>query len=811
MIGRLSFVGAAVAGLWLAAAAGGEARDVEIVDDFSCTTAAARKRWEPMAGSEGVSVVELAGRRALKMPVNFKGTRIERASWDGKVRLDLTMRKGVQFLFHCRDASPIANFSLYFHSGDGWYAGRFHGPASKGWTRVRVHKNATRTEGSPAGWGKVDTIRISAWRGGAADTEFHIAELAAFGAGGKVVVVRGDSAAATAPGEARGVQRYTAVMAQCLDRAGVSHAVLSDRDLTAKRLKGMKVVILPYNPAMPARITDEVAAFVRAGGKLLACYTLPRKLQELVGIRSGPHVSQEYKGHFASIRPGEEPLAGAPAKAGQASWNIHKSSPIDGQARVAAVWYSDKGESTRLPAILASDNGVFLTHVLLADDPAAKQRLLLAMVGHLAPELWKEAAAGHLAQVGCLEPYDGYEAARRGIRAEAAGQKAAVEALGEAEKHHARARALVGRAKYPEAMAAAGAAQDALVDAHCLAQRPLAGEHRAVWCHSAFGVAGMTWDQAVKNLADNGFTAVLPNMLWGGVAYYDSDVLPVAPEVKERGDQVALCAAACKKHGVQCHVWKVNWNMGSRTPREFVRKMKAAGRTQVTFAGEANDRWLCPSHPANRKLEIDAMVEVARKYDVAGVHFDYIRYPGRDGCFCKGCRERFEKLIGRKVAHWPADLRKDDALREKWLAFRREQITAVVAAVAERARKARPGVKISAAVFRNWPNDRDTIGQDWKVWCDRGYLDFACPMDYTSNTNEFGSAVERQLGWTGKVPCYPGIGASVWSDPTDVARLIAQIRAARRLGTKGFTIFNYDPVLAREVMPRLGKGITRKD
>ncbi len=35
-------------------------------------------------------------------------------------------------------------------------------------------------------------------------------------------------------------------------------------------------------------------------------------------------------------------------------------------------------------------------------------------------------------------------------------------------------------------------------------------EHRAFWCHSAFGVDGMTWDQAIKNLADNGFNAILP-------------------------------------------------------------------------------------------------------------------------------------------------------------------------------------------------------------------------------------------------------------------------------------------------------------
>ena len=104
-------------------------------------------------------------------------------------------------------------------------------------------------------------------------------------------------------------------------------------------------------------------------------------------------------------------------------------------------------------------------------------------------------------------------------------------------------------------------------------------------------------------------------MLWGGVAYYDSAVLPVAPEVKERGDPLAACVAACRKHGVQCHVWKVNWNMGFRAPADFAARMRREGRTQVGYDGKPEPQWLCPSHPANRQLEIAAMVEVAAKYD----------------------------------------------------------------------------------------------------------------------------------------------------------------------------------------------------
>ncbi|MGB2822347.1 MAG: hypothetical protein WBF17_15280, partial [Phycisphaerae bacterium] len=401
---------AVVAGLVLPIAAAAD-EAFKLVDDFSYPQQAARKAWEPMAGSAQVSVEQVDGRRALKLHCNFSGGRIERASWDRKVKLDLTGNKGVQFLFRCRDTSPIGSFTMYLHSGDGWYRGTFHPGASEKWTPIRIHKSRTGVEGDPAGWGKIDTIRLSAWRGRNVDTDFHIAELGLFGSGGKIVVIRGDSAVAESPNEERSVSRYTDVVAGFLDLAGLDNTVLSDRDVTPERLKGMKVAILPYNPRVPQEAADALAGFMKSGGKLIACYTLPGRLQPLVGIRSGRHVSQEYKGYFASIRASDRPLPGAPKIAAQASWNIHDASPAEGRGRVAAWWHTDRGESTGKPAVVVSDNCVYLTHVLIADDRPAKQRLLLAMVGQLAPEMWAVAAAGRIARIGRFEPYDGYAAA----------------------------------------------------------------------------------------------------------------------------------------------------------------------------------------------------------------------------------------------------------------------------------------------------------------------------------------------------------------------------------------------------------------
>jgi uncharacterized lipoprotein YddW (UPF0748 family) len=293
-------------------------------------------------------------------------------------------------------------------------------------------------------------------------------------------------------------------------------------------------------------------------------------------------------------------------------------------------------------------------------------------------------------------------------------------------------------------------------------------------------------------------------MLWGGGAAYKSDVLPMVAEAREKGDQIAQCVAAAKKHGVEVHVWKVNWRLWGNAPKAFRKKLEREGRLQRDVKGEVID-WLCPSDPRNLKLELDSMVEVAGKYDVAGIHFDYIRYPGNEGCYCDGCRKRFEKSRGVRVVKWPSDVT-GGALKEKYLQFRRDNITALVEAVHREVRKARPGIKISAAVFWHWPSARNNVAQDWKMWVEKGYLDFVCPMQYTESAADFTHRTKSTVGWAGgRVPVLPGIGATIGLMPDGT---LEQVLIARKLKTGGFVLFNYDRLLADEHLPLLRLGAT---
>ncbi|MBT3286718.1 MAG: family 10 glycosylhydrolase [Victivallales bacterium] len=767
-------------------------------------TAAAQALFVPMEGSLPVSLVPAGKQHWVRLPVNFVGTDHDRASWDVQVTTDLSVAQGIEFDFYSPDSSPVSSLAVYFRSGDGWYSARFGVERDGEWQRVLIDKSATGTEGEPAGWSQVDAIRICGWRGTAKDTFLSIANLRPVGADADILVVRADSCATAGDAESTGYSQFAGYVASCLRDAGLEHALLSDLDATPARLKGRKLVILPYNPRLPEGLLPILKDFVDQGGKVITLYSLPQGIPELIGFKRGVVDVPEggrYQG-FARVGDG---LEGQPEFAGQASWRSHSAEPIPGTSRTVAVWRSADGKDTSVPAIVVSDRGAHVGHVWLKDDWANKKTLLLSLVAGTVPGVWQRAAEKEFAKIGVFGKFRSFKETLAALKKTQIKEAALAVYNGTVRREQGGAH--LARKRWRESIAMSQLAAKDMLRAWCLSQPSQKGEFRAFWCHSAFGITGKSWDEAIKQLADSGFNAILPNMLWGGTAFYPSKVLPEYRELATKGDQIAQCLTACRKYGVECHVWKVNWNTGGRADKDFLAKMAAAKRVQVSDTGEVKDEWLCPSHPENQALEVAAMVELAKNYAVDGIHFDYIRYPSNRFCFCDGCRVRFEQRIGRKVANWPADIKDDKALKQQWLDFRRSNIDTVVRQVSEQARKVRPGIKISAAVFRNWPVDRDGVGQDWKLWCDKGWLDFVCPMDYTESNATFRNQVKAQVGYAGKVPVYPGIGLSVWRDPQDVVKLIEQIEISRKYKTGGFTIFEYNSRMAG-VLPLVSLGTT---
>lgn len=122
-------------------------------------------------------------------------------------------------------------------------------------------------------------------------------------------------------------------------------------------------------------------------------------------------------------------------------------------------------------------------------------------------------------------------------------------------------------------------------------------------------------------------------------------------------------------------------------------------------------------------------------------------------------------------------------------------------------KSARRGIDFSVAVYGSWPSCRDSIGQDWVTWAQRGYVDFICPMNYVTDDNEAKALITKQLLSAGtRTPIYPGMGPSTKGLPPE--QVIHQVDINRKAGAKGFLLFEMDKDLLDIHLPALHSGAT---
>jgi len=764
----------------------------------------AQQAWRASEQTAPIRLVDAEGTKALEIVLPFAS----RADWprsvhDRDVKMDLS-RPG-EFVLDVAVDQPeaVGHLSLYFRSGAGWYAGS--GSVNRpGKQAVRFVKSQFRTEGKPAGWNQIDGIRISFWRGASVDTQARIYRLVAI-QHPVAIIVPGEVGGQEAS-ESRTVREVSERVGQLLSDLGLGYDTLDDRNPDPDAWAEKAMILIPYAPRLSPDATSALSEAVRRGTKIFLFYQAPQELLNLLGVGKTRWISQEYDGQFAEVRFDRNILSDLPPIMRQSSWNITEAIPASAETQVIGWWFDSQGKPTERAAMILSPRGAFFSHILLGGDAENQRVMLAAVMGALRPDLKPVILRGLIARVTRVGHLKNLDELREWLKVYAPDMTSPPwQSLKEAEALLSQIGSQDTSVSERISLATIEGLRIKIATAYLTAQPSPSREGRAYWNHTGLGAYPGDWERTARELSQAGFNMVLPNMLWGGLAHYASDLLPRSSSFEKYGDQIEQCVAACHKHGIEVHVWKVNFNL-STAPRSFVEQMRAAGRTQVTRRGEPTN-WLCPSHSDNQKLERETMLEVVRKYAVDGIHFDYIRYPDGDNCYCEGCRQRFEKERGIRVEHWPDDCY-SGSLKEAYRNWRCQQITQLVAAVATEARQLKPEIKISAAVFSEYPACRESVGQDWVSWVRAGYLDFICPMDYTEDDGRFERLVKMQAELIGgRIPMYPGIGAYRLDGPD---RVVGQIAIARRLGVPGFTIFDLNEHSPQTIFPAVKAGATRE-
>ena len=788
--------------LVLLLAAPAPAPAARLVENFAAGTAAA---WKPFLQSP--AVFETA--EGISFPAPFSTGR-DRFAWDKAVNFDLAAAVAFELDVACPLPDALRNLGLYFKSGAGWYVA--NKPLANPGAHTLVYaKSDFTTEGQPAGWNRIDGLRISPWKGAnPRDTALVLKRLATV-EGSAFVVVRGTSSCPDAG--ARAVADKTAErVSQLLIEAGIGHAIVADDDVAKGALQNATAALLPYNPNPTPAELKALKAFLARGGKLGIFYGAAPELAAAMGFKLGPYVKAERPDRWRSIVFADPGAWRVPPRIWQNSPNLMPALPAAQDARVVAYWHNARDVRQPEPALVVSPRGFWMAHVLMSDDQPSKKEMLVALCAHLDPSVWEPAARRAIRDAGRVNAFNGLDHAIGEINRQLALAERPAETrawLDEVLVLSPQIDAALAGGRPQEALVLARRQRQLVLRADASVQVPRPGEFVGVWDHDGTGFIPGDWNFTAQYLAQHGVNAIFANVVWGGYAHYPSKLLPTSVTLRLYGDQIAAGLAAAKARNMQYHVWMVLGKLDGAPP-EFVEQMKKEGRLQISDAG-ATRPWLSPHHPSNRALLLGVVEEIAKSYPgIDGIHLDYIRLPDSLSDYSPAARLRFEAATKKKCARWPAEVKPGGKRNAEFRRWRTADVTALVADVRATLRRANPTAKLSAAVYGAAAPDGGNIAQYWPDWLKAGTVDFLVPMNYTDSPAEFACLVRTQVAYPGAAGrIVPGIGVTADESRLDPAQVARQIAIARQAGCPGFVLFDLTGTLRDETLPALRQGITR--
>ena len=773
-----------------------------LVEDFAPGTAAA---WKPYLKSPAAA--EAPG--GVAFPAPFSGGS-DRFAWDKPVNFDLSAAVAFELDVACPLPDALRNLGLYFKSGAGWYVANqpLAGPSAH---TLAYAKSDFTTEGQPAGWNRIDGLRISPWKGAnPRDTALVLTRLATV-EGAALVVVR---PTASCPDAAtRAVAQKTAErVSGLLIEAGIGHAVITDEDVARGALAKAGTALLPYNPNPPPAELKALLAFLARGGKLGVFYGASPELAAAMGFKLGPYLKADRPDRWRAIvftDPGEWRV---PPRIWQNSTSLMPAYPAGPGAQTIAFWQNAREVRQPEPAVVLSPRGFWMAHILLSDDFPSKKEMLVSLCARLEPSVWEPAARRAIRDAGRVNAYDSLSHAIGEINRQLALAARPAEAralLDEAIVLAAQIEAALAGGRPQDALVLARRQRQLILRADASVQVPRPGEFVGVWDHDGTGWIPGDWSFTADLLAANGVNAVFANVVWGGCAHYPSKLLPGSATLRLYGDQIAAGLAAAKARNMQYHVWMVLGKLDGAPP-DFVARMRKEGRLQVADTGVTRP-WLNPHHPSNRALLLGVVEEIAKNYPALdGLHLDYIRLPDSQSDYSPATRLRFEAATKVKCKRWPAEVKAGGPRNLEFRRWRTADITALVAEIRAALRRANPRMKLSAAVYGAAAPDGGNIAQFWPDWLKAGTVDFLVPMNYTESPAEFANLVRTQVAYPGAAGrILPGIGVTADESRLDPAEVARQVVLARQAGCPGFVLFDLTGTLRDETLPALRQGLTR--
>ena len=356
-------------------------------------------------------------------------------------------------------------------------------------------------------------------------------------------------------------------------------------------------------------------------------------------------------------------------------------------------------------------------------------------------------------------------------------------------------------------------------------------EVRAMWVLRTSLTSPERIAALVQAAKASGFNTLFVQVRGRGDAYYRGALEPLPSDLLRRPasfDPLASVIDSAKGSGLRVHAW-VNVNLVSSAvelpaardhvihrhpdwlmvPRDIAQQLATEDIQSPAYVGrlarwtrqqssEVEGLYTSPVAPGAAAHTEMVVRDIAKRYAVDGIHFDYARYPTDRFDYSRAAINEFRTAIRPRLtdaqrraldAEEAIDfLAYPDALPEDWRQFRVTRMTALVARLHKAVKEERPDATISLAAV---PDRRDALSrklQDWGAWLNAGLLDVLCPMVYTQEASRFAEQVSAIREAAAGRPIWAGIGAYRLTP----SQTIENIQTARKLGAAGVVLFSYD-------------------
>ncbi|MFN3851480.1 MAG: family 10 glycosylhydrolase [Spirosomataceae bacterium] len=235
-----------------------------------------------------------------------------------------------------------------------------------------------------------------------------------------------------------------------------------------------------------------------------------------------------------------------------------------------------------------------------------------------------------------------------------------------------------------------------------------------------------------------GINAVVVQLRTNGDALYPSELEPWAEWLTGKQgqapspfyDPLALMIEECRKRGLEFHAWLNPYRAVSNINTSQIADNHIAKKRPDLLLAYGNLRILDPGNPESREWVTKVVMDIVRRYDVDGIHFDDYFYP---------------YPVSGQVLNDDATFSKFNRGFTNRADWRRENVDLLIKMVSDSIKAAKPYVKFGISPFGIWQNKSASqpLGSETRglesyndifansiKWSQQGWVDYMAPQLY---------------------------------------------------------------------------------